>query len=467
MSSPRPNARDSERIRLSGGPGGRRRAYLVGVALPGLPVYEAEEHLAELAALADTAGVEVVGETVQARKSLDPKFFIGSGKAAEVAAKAAELQANLVIFDDDLSGGQVKNLEEVLNVQVMDRSGLILEIFDQRARSKEARTQVELARLQYLLPRLTRQWQHLSRQVGGIGVRGGEGESQLEADRRVIKRNITRLKRELEQIDRMRKEHRRGRSEVPVVALAGYTNAGKSTLFNRLTNDKTFAENRLFATLDSRLRRGALDREGALAVFADTVGFIRKLPHHLVASFRSTLDEIVQSDLVLHVIDRSHPRWEEQKAVAEEVMKELGIDPANILEVHNKIDRLPAEERISRARAGLVSVSAETGEGIEALQAKIARALGDKAHSRPQAENSKEHWEKFAALQASEWDGARVAEAADPANAAHEAKGPSAPGGTGTLHGASAPPPAPLPPSGPKRIGGAAAGSPRSRKRPR
>ncbi len=309
-----------------------------------------------------------------------------------------------MIFDDDLSGGQVKNLEEVVKVQVMDRCGLILEIFDQRARSKEARTQVELARLQYLLPRLTRQWQHLSRQVGGIGVRGGEGESQLEADRRVIKRNITRLKRELEQIDRMRKEHRRGRSDVPVVALAGYTNAGKSTLFNRLTKDTTFAENRLFATLDSRLRRGALDRDGSMAVFADTVGFIRKLPHHLVASFRSTLDEIVQSDLVLHVIDRSHPRWQEQKAVAEEVMKELGIDPANILEVHNKIDRLPAEERISRARAGLVSVSAETGEGIPALQAKIARALGDKARSRTQGRNGAEYWEEVAARQTSEFD---------------------------------------------------------------
>lgn len=396
MTSPRPNARDSERIRL---PGGRRRAYLVGVALPGTPAFEATEHLAELAALADTAGVEVVGETVQARKSLDPKYFIGSGKAAEVAAKAAELEANLVIFDDDLSGGQVKNLEEIIKVQVMDRSGLILEIFDQRARSKEARTQVELARLQYLLPRLTRQWQHLSRQVGGIGVRGGEGESQLEADRRVIKRNITRLKRELEQIDRMRQEHRRGRAEVPVVALAGYTNAGKSTLFNRLTNDKTFAEDRLFATLDSRLRRGALDREGALAVFADTVGFIRKLPHHLVASFRSTLDEIVQADLVLHVIDRSHPRWEEQKAVAEEVMKELGIDPANVLEVHNKIDRLPAEERISRARPGVISVSAVSGEGISALQAKIARALAERSEARPKLESRTAYWERFAAEQ--------------------------------------------------------------------
>lgn len=461
MTSPRPNARDAERIRLSGGPGGRRRAYLVGVALPGLPAFEAEEHLAELAALADTAGVEVVGETVQARKSLDPKFFIGSGKAAEVAAKAAELQANLVIFDDDLSGGQVKNLEEVVKVQVMDRSGLILEIFDQRARSKEARTQVELARLQYLLPRLTRQWQHLSRQVGGIGVRGGEGESQLEADRRVIKRNITRLKRELEQIDKMRKEHRRGRSEIPVVALAGYTNAGKSTLFNRLTNDKTLAENRLFATLDSRLRRGALDRDGALAVFADTVGFIRKLPHHLVASFRSTLDEIVQSDLVLHVIDRSHPRWQEQKDVAEAVMKELGIDPENVLEVHNKIDRLPAEERIARARPGLVSVSAETGEGIEALQAKIARVLGEKAHARPQERNSAAYWERVAAEQGSELAVAepelRETDAADAA----EVPAPKA-----VLSPASKPVPNSPERTGPRRIGGGPA-TPRSRKRPR
>ena len=451
-------------------PGGPRRAYLVGVALPGLPSFEAEEHLAELAALADTAGVEVVGETVQARKSLDPKFFIGSGKAAEVAAKAVELKANLVIFDDDLSGGQVKNLEEVVKVQVMDRSGLILEIFDQRARSKEARTQVELARLQYLLPRLTRQWQHLSRQVGGIGVRGGEGESQLEADRRVIKRNITRLKRELEQIDRMRKEHRRGRSEVPVVALAGYTNAGKSTLFNRLTNDTTFAENRLFATLDSRLRRGALDRDGGLAVFADTVGFIRKLPHHLVASFRSTLDEIVQADLVLHVIDRSHPRWQEQKDVAEEVMKELGIDPANILEVHNKIDRLPAEERISRARAGLVSVSAQTGEGIPALQSKIARALGEKAHSRPETRGSAEYWEKLAVQQsidlAAESAGTDALE--DPTGRApDEVREPAVLAQPVAPVTATAPAPVAPARTGPSRIGDSKPHTPRPRKRPR
>ncbi len=356
----------------TGRPAGRRRAFMVGVARPGQPPFETEEHLTELAALADTAGVEVVGEAIQARPSPDPRLFIGAGKAEAIAKLVAELGADLVLFDDDLSGGQVKNLEEVLKVQVMDRSGLILEIFDQRAKSREARTQVELARLQYLLPRLTRQWQHLSRQVGGIGVRGGEGETQLEADRRVLRRRIARLKRELEQIDRMRHEHRRGRSGVPVVALAGYTNAGKSTLFNRLTRDRTLAEDRLFATLDSRLRRGALADGGPVVVFADTVGFIRKLPHHLVASFRSTLDEIVEADLVLHIVDRSHPRWEEQKRVAEQVMADLGIPPERILEVHNKIDRLGAPPP---ALDGALPVSALAGEGIEALLGRIARHL--------------------------------------------------------------------------------------------
>jgi GTP-binding protein HflX len=297
-----------------------------------------------------------------------------------VAGEAARLDADLVLFDDDLSGGQVKNLEKVVKVQVMDRSGLILEIFDQRAKSREARTQVELARLQYLLPRLTRQWQHLSRQVGGIGVRGGEGETQLEADRRVLGRRIAKLKVELEQIDRMRREHRRGRSGIPVVSLAGYTNAGKSTLFNRLTRDATLAEDRLFATLDPRLRRASLppaavegDGHRATILVSDTVGFIRKLPHHLVASFRSTLDEIVASDLVLHVIDRSHPRWQEQKQVAEEVMASLGIDAAKVLEVHNKIDRVPPAER--GGSAGAVVISAVTGEGLDDLKARIARRL--------------------------------------------------------------------------------------------
>jgi GTP-binding protein HflX len=396
----KPNREAEVEMRPPRPPGEKRRAILVGVALPGQPAFEAEEHLAELAALADTAGVVVAGQIVQARKALDPKYFIGSGKAEEIAREAELLDADLVLFDDDLSGGQVKNLEKVVKVQVMDRSGLILEIFDQRARSREARTQVELARLQYLLPRLTRQWQHLSRQVGGIGVRGGEGETQLEADRRVLSKRIARLKVELAQIDRMRKEHRRGRSGVPVVSLAGYTNAGKSTLFNRLTRDATLAEDRLFATLDPRLRRGWIGADGhrpsAAArsqeagreesggnedfpgrhqdvLFSDTVGFIRKLPHHLVASFRSTLDEIAEADLVLHVIDRSHPRWDEQRRVGEEVMADLGIDPSRILEVHNKVDRFPAGER--PPSAGAVAISAVTGEGIDELRARIARRL--------------------------------------------------------------------------------------------
>jgi GTP-binding protein HflX len=344
------------------------------VALPGQPAWEVDDHLDELEALADTAGAEIVGRAVQSRKAPDPKLFIGGGKAESVAGEATAAGADLVIFDDDLTGSQAKNLEEVLKREVLDRSGLILRIFEQRARSREARTQVELARLRYELPRLARRWGHLSRQAGGVGVRGGEGETQLEADRRMLRRRITQLERDLEKIEKMRRVQRRGREGVPVVALAGYTNAGKSTLFNRLTHDGTLAEDRLFATLDARLRRGVLGEGGPPVVFADTVGFIRKLPHHLVASFRSTLDEVVAADLVLHVIDRSHPRWEDQKAVAEEVLGELGVDPDRVVVVWNKIDRLPAGER--RAPADGWAISAETGEGLAELRAAIEAALG-------------------------------------------------------------------------------------------
>lgn len=350
----------------------RRRAFLIGVALPDQEPLAADEHLDELAALADTAGAEVVGRAIQARKAPDPKLFIGAGKAEEIAGQLPGLGVDVVLFDEDLTGSQAKYLEEVLKVPVVDRSGVILEIFERRARSREARTQVELARLNYELPRLTRKWGHLSRQVGGIGVRGGEGETQLEADRRVLTRRAAKLKRELEKIDQMRKNQRRGRSEVPVVALAGYTNAGKSTLFNRLTRDGTLAEDRLFATLDSRLRRGALDDRKWPVVFADTVGFIRKLPHHLVASFRSTLDEVVEADLVVHVVDRSHPRWEEQQRVAEEVMASLGVDGDRILTVYNKSDRVdPAEPR----QAGELRLSALSGEGLDDLREAIADRL--------------------------------------------------------------------------------------------
>jgi GTP-binding protein HflX len=348
-----------------------RRAFLVGLILPGQPGYVVEEHLDELAQLADTAGAEVVGRAVQARKAPDPATAIGKGKAEEIAAAARELGAELLIFDDDLSGSQAKNLGELTKLLIMDRSALILDIFDLRAQSREARTQVELARLKYMLPRLTRQWSHLSRQGGGVGTRGGEGESQLEQDRRVLRVRLKKLEADLEKIERTRGIQRHGRKEAPLVALTGYTNAGKSTLFNRLTAAGTLAENRLFATLDAKLRRGSVD--GArTAVFADTVGFIRKLPHHLVSSFRSTLGEITAADLVLHVIDRSHPRWQEQAEVAEAVMDELGVDRERVIKVFNKSDLVPADA----PRDGALWVSAVTGEGIPALKAEVARRIG-------------------------------------------------------------------------------------------
>jgi len=349
----------------------RRKAFLVGVALGGQPVREVEEHLDELAALADTAGADEVGRAWQARESPDPKTFLGRGKAEEIARLLPDLGADLVVVDDDLSGSQAKNLEEILGREVLDRSGLILGIFERRARSAEARTQVELARARYELPRLARKWGHLSRQAGGIGVRGGEGETQLEADRRMLRRKIARLERDLGRIERMRRVQR-GSRDVPVVALAGYTNAGKSTLFNRLTRDATLAEDRLFATLDSRLRRGRLPGIGGPVVFADTVGFIRKLPHHLVASFRSTLEEVLAADLVVHVVDRSHPRWEEQRAVAEEVLREMGVEADRIVTVFNKSDRLAGP--IAFAGDELL-VSAATGQGVDRLARRLAALL--------------------------------------------------------------------------------------------
>ncbi len=348
-----------------------RKAFLVGLILPGQPGYVVEEHLDELAQLADTAGAEVVGRAVQARKAPDPATAIGKGKAEEVAAAARELGADLLIFDDDLSGSQAKNLEELTKLPVMDRSALILDIFDLRAQSREARTQVELARLKYMLPRLTRQWSHLSRQGGGVGTRGGEGESQLEQDRRGLRVRVRRLEEDLKQIERTRGVQRHGRKGTPSVALTGYTNAGKSTLFNRLTAAGTLAENRLFATLDAKLRRGSVDGSRT-AVFADTVGFIRKLPHHLVSSFRSTLGEITAADLVLHVVDRSHPRWQEQAQVAEAVMDELGVDRERVIKVFNKSDLVAADA----PRDGALWVSAVTGEGIPELKAELARRLG-------------------------------------------------------------------------------------------
>jgi GTP-binding protein HflX len=330
-----------------------------------------EEHLDELAELTRSAGVEVVGRAVQRRKAPDAGTFIGRGKAEEIHHAVGTLEADLVIFDEDLSASQVKNLEEIIDLQVVDRSGLILEIFVQRARTREARTQVELARLEYLLPRLTRRWTHLSRQVGGIGVRGGEGETQLEADRRMLRKRIRHLKKDLDKIERTRNVQRKHRRDVVQIALAGYTNAGKSTLFNSLTRAGAKVEDQLFATLDSKLRRGALE-PNTVAVFADTVGFIRKLPHHLVASFRSTLEEITIADLVLHVVDRSHAQWREQLEVGQEVLKDLGVEADHVLTVLNKADQIG--ETVRRRNEGLW-ISALTGEGLDALKSAIIEQL--------------------------------------------------------------------------------------------
>lgn len=337
------------------------KVILVGVVTRETPRNDVRRHLEELERLADTAGFEVVGREIRERAAIDPATFIGSGAVEEIAESVRALGASLVIFDDDLSPGQVKNLEEELPA-VTDRAGLILEIFRRHARSREARTQVELARLEYALPRLTGRYGGLSRLGGGIGGRGA-GEQQLELDRRRIRQRIAHLKKDLGRIETARHVQKRGRRRYFQVALAGYTNAGKTTLFNRLTEAGEFAADRLFATLDARVAK--VKRPEVLLI--DTVGLIRKLPPGLVASFRSTLAEIRDADLVVHVIDASSETSDEEKRVAEETFGELGVPPERVLPVYNKIDRVPGLGR------GRLAVSAATGEGIPKLLEEIDR----------------------------------------------------------------------------------------------
>jgi GTP-binding protein HflX len=338
-------------------------AVTVGLVLPEMMRSVAEEHLEELAKLVESAGGSVAASVVAKRPAPDPATYIGSGKAEEIKKIAGENGATLIVFDDDLSPAQVRNLEKITEVKVIDRSALILDIFAARARSREARTQVELAQLEYMLPRLTRAWSHLERQAGGIGTRG-VGETQLELDRRIVRTRISRLKDELKKIEQHRHTQRKARRQAFTVALVGYTNAGKSTLFNRLTVGHAEAVDKLFATLDAKSARiaGEMPRE---TVVVDTVGFIRKLPHHLVASFRSTMEEAVAADLVLHVIDQSHPLFEEQRTIGDEVLRDLGVDMANVIEVYNKADRV--EDAFHPHRKNAVSVSALTGRGVENL----------------------------------------------------------------------------------------------------
>ncbi len=321
------------------------------VAAPGRhqSIREADEHLFELASLADTAGATVAGTLSQRIDSPHPKFYIGDGKVAELKTLVEERAATLVIFDEELSPSQGKNLEDRLGTRIMDRSELILDIFAVRARTAEAQMQVELAQLQYLLPRLKRMWTHLSRIRGGIGFRG-PGETQLETDRRLIGRRIRDLRRKLEVVARQRATRRRGRSGEFRAALVGYTNAGKSSILRALSGADLFVENRLFATLDPATRAVELG-SGARALLTDTVGFIRRLPHHLVASFRATLEEAVDADILLHVIDAAHPGWEEQKRVVEGVLRDLGLESRHAVLVFNKLDRLThAEEDAFRQR---------------------------------------------------------------------------------------------------------------------
>jgi len=356
----------------------RERAILVGVILPQIQREEAEDHLDELALLAETAGATVVDRLLQDRRKLDAAYFIGRGKAEEIAASARGLQADLVIFDEDLTPAQVRNLESVISVKVIDRSGLILDIFARGARSREARTQVELAQLNYLLPRLTRRWTHLSRQVGGIGVRG-VGETQIEIDRRLIRRRISRLERELGRIERGRTVRRGRRRQTDKGALIGYTNSGKSTLLNALTHAEALVEDRLFATLDPLVRRLELG-SGRHILLIDTVGFIRKLPHHLVASFRSTLEEAAEADFLIHVVDISHPKYEEQMRVTRQVLADLGIDDKPSVLVFNKIDRVSQPgilERAGRLHPDALLVSAAGGTGVEAVAERLEDLISD------------------------------------------------------------------------------------------
>ena len=338
-----------------------------------------EEHLRELERLADTAGAVVIGELTQQLDRPNPATYLGKGKIDELRMRVEQEDASLVIFDDELSPAQARNVEQAVGKRVMDRAELILDIFATRARSHEARMQVELAQLQYMLPRLTRMWTHLEKFRGGIGMRG-PGETQLETDRRLIGHRIRVLKERLGEVEKQRAVQRQGRQGAFKASLVGYTNAGKSSILRAMAGGEVFVEDRLFATLDPLTREVDLG-ENNKVLLTDTVGFIRKLPHHLVASFRATLEEVKEADLLLHVIDASHPAWEEHRQVVDEVLHEMGALDRPVLHVFNKTDALPHEhlvamqERLRDLLPNSIFVSAATDGGLEPLRRALIAAV--------------------------------------------------------------------------------------------
>jgi len=397
------------------------RVFLVGAEFKSRNGAEPRDSLAELGELAATAGGEVVGDGLQKLDAPTPATFIGKGKAEEFAAFCRRHDVDTVIFDDELSPAQIRTLEKIFNCKILDRTSLILDIFAQRARTREGKLQIELAQLQHLLPRLTRFWGHLSRQAGGIGMRGGEGESQLEADRRKVQERIDKISRDLEVVRRQRATQRAGRqrSHWPLASIVGYTNAGKSTLLNALTGADVLAKDIPFATLDPTTRRLRLPTNQNV-LLTDTVGFIRKLPHGLVEAFKATLEEVVQADLLLHIVDISHPQAEEQIQAVNTVLKEIGAGEKPTIMVFNKMDQLgwgkatderalarqsetatarkdrpsqsysptgarPAKianfgalNRLQEKHPQAVAISAATGEGMPTLLAEIGTQLRPK-----------------------------------------------------------------------------------------
>jgi GTP-binding protein HflX len=351
----------------------------VGVELKNDKGGSTRETLDELSELVETAGGMVTGEGVQRMETANPGTYIGKGKAGAFAAWCRDNQVDTIVFDDELTPAQSRNLEKIFECKVLDRTALILDIFAQRARTREGKLQIELAQLEHLLPRLTRYWTHLSRQKGGIGMRGGEGESQLEVDRRKTQERIAKISEELEIVRRQRSTQRasRQRQQWPMASIVGYTNAGKSTLLNQLTGASVLAEDKLFATLDPTTRRLRLPTNQNV-LLTDTVGFIRKLPHDLVEAFKATLEEVVQADLLLHVVDASHPQVEEHIEAVNAVLQEIGAEGKPVLMILNKADLVPAGDVLSRfleRHPHAVIISAKTGEGMPELMAELGSAL--------------------------------------------------------------------------------------------